>query len=550
MHRRRLPPWRTALALLVSVAFLCLLFVAAKDEENLRLAPSWRPEIEPLLLIAALAGLALMGRPLSGAWRWLLALLIFMAALLQFADAVVLQLMDRELNLYFDLPQLPGLIGLFCEAEGRWRGGALIAGLAFGGLLVVAATAGALFLAERAFASRRYYAVLCLAVAGVALALAPIRVGDQSLLAARTTQLLVDQGVRLYRSWVVMSGSDPRYSRALDQPQPAPGPLPGLKHHDVYIVFFESYGSVALDDPRFAPTVRTALADFAQRVKEAGYHLRSSRVLSPTFGGGSWLAHGTLDAGLKLDPFLTRFIANSRRETLPGYMAAAGYRTLVVAPGLTTPAPEHGLRGFERSYLSADLAYQGPPFGWFGIPDQYTLRRFDEIEGTSGQAPLFAQIVLVSSHTPFAPVPPFLEDWNDAGLYRSVAPAQWNRIYAPPDWSHLETPYAQSIVYCLKTLGSWLARRPGDALVVILGDHQPPGFISGDKQPWTVPIHVLSRDAEVLRPFAAWGYVEGAMPPQHQSFKGMESFLGDFLAAYSRETAVADEPAAAEHRAD
>jgi hypothetical protein len=84
-----------------------------------------------------------------------------------------------------------------------------------------------------------------------------------------------------------------------------------------------------------------------------------------------------------------------------------------------------------------------------------------------------------------------------------------------------------------------LARRDGDALVVILGDHQPPGFITGEKQPWTVPIHVLSRDADLVRPFAALGYVTGAVPPRSGTFKGMESFLGDFLAAFSQAPAAA-----------
>ena len=64
---------------------------------------------------------------------------------------------------------------------------------------------------------------------------------------------------------------------------------------------------------------------------------------------------------------------------------------------------------------------RGPRFGWFDIPDQYTLRRFAAHELTPGHAPLFAQIVLVSSHTPFAPVPPYLADWSDAGAYKTVA---------------------------------------------------------------------------------------------------------------------------------
>ena len=147
--------------------------------------------------------------------------------------------------------------------------------------------------------------------------------------------------------------------------------------------------------------------------------------------------------------------------------------------------------------------------------------------------------MLVSSHTPFAPVPPYVADWDAAPLYRGIAQAQWDRIYAAPDWSHLETPYLASVAYDLRTLAAWLARQHGDALVIILGDHQPPSFIAGEKQPWTVPIHVLSRDPDLLRPFRALGYVDGALPPRAGAFQGMESFLGDFIAGFGHAPAVA-----------
>jgi hypothetical protein len=308
---------------------------------------------------------------------------------------------------------------------------------------------------------------------------------------------------------------------------------------------------VLLDNPRYAAAIEPALGDFAATVTKAGWHLLSDRIVSPTFGGGSWLAHGTIDSGLKLDPLLTRLITESGRQTLPRYMRAAGYRSVEVMPGLKTPEPEHDFWGFDKSEDAAAMAYRGPPFGWFDIPDQYTLRHVDKLDAAPGHGPLFAQIVLVSSHTPFAPVPPYVEDWSAADLYRGIPQAEWDRIYASPDWAHLDRPYLDSVVYDLRTLGAWLARMPGDALVVILGDHQPPGFISGERQPWTVPIHVLSRDPDLLRPFRAQGYVDGPLPPRQGNFKGMESFLGDYLRGFAQAPAVAAAHAATvEHGTD
>jgi len=540
LFRRRTPAWRSGLAFVASVLLLFLLFVSAKDEENLRFIRDWRPEIEPLLLIGVIAFLSLTGRQLAAGLRWLLAGVIFLAALLQFADAMVLSNFDRALDLYFDLPLVPSLLGLFYEAAGPWRGAATIAGAVLGAAALVALIAAALGAVGRALEPRTN-AWLGLGLVALAMVALPIAwLGNFELpLGWRTGPVIGEQLARVYRAFAVTHGLDDRYAAVLGAPQPAATALPGLKHQDVYLVFFESFGTVALDDKRYAPTVLPALDDFARRVGDAGYGLVSDRVVSPTFGGGSWLAHGTIDSGVKLDPLLTRLITASRRETLPRYMRAAGYRSIAVMPGLKSSEPEQSFWGFDRSYRAADLGYDGPPFGWFDIPDQYTLRRLDETEGAPGHQPLFAQIVLVSSHTPFVPVPPYVADWSGGDLYRNVPQADWDRIYAPPDWSHLDRAYAESVVYDLRTLSAWLARLPGDALVIILGDHQPPGFISGRKQPWTVPIYALSRDPDLLQPFRGAGYVEGAVPPQLAAAKGMESFLGDFLQGFAVPAATA-----------
>jgi hypothetical protein len=531
--------WRSALTLGASLIFLSLLFLPARDDANLRFFIDWRPTLEPLLLIGALALLALGGRSLSAPLRWCAAFLVFLAALLQFADAAVLGIFDRQLDLYFDLPHVPKLLALFYDAAGPSRGAAALLLAAAGSILLVAVIAGALGAAQRALRPPAHARLYLGAVAAVLL-VAAVAPGDaERLFAWRTAPVIARQAVEAYRAYAVTHGYDRRYAAALAKPQPAPGHLPGLAGRDVYLVFFESYGTVVLDDPSYATVVNPALEEFAGTVAAAGYRLVSNRIVSPTFGGGSWLAHGTIDAGLKLDPLLTRVITESKRETLPRYMHAAGYRTIAVMPGLKSYEPEASFWGFDRTYTARDLGYDGPPFGWFNIPDQWTLRRLDETEGAAARPPLFAQIVLVSSHTPFVPVPPYIADWRGDDLYQHVPPAEWERIYAPPDWTHLEAPYLASVVYDLKTLAGWLARLPGRALVIILGDHQPPGFIAGDKQPWTVPIHILSRDGEVLRPFERLGYVAGPLPPSTGDFQGMESFLDNFLAAYATAPAMA-----------
>jgi len=89
-------------------------------------------------------------------------------------------------------------------------------------------------------------------------------------------------------------------------------------------------------------------------------------------------------------------------------------------------------------------------------------------------------------------------------------------------------------------LGDFVATRIAEgSLVIVLGDEQPPAFISGEKQPWTVPIYALSKDPDLLAPFVALGYRPGAAPEQTAPWRGTESFLPDFLDAFSTPLAQA-----------
>ena len=81
---------------------------------------------------------------------------------------------------------------------------------------------------------------------------------------------------------------------------PQQGLLAGLQGKDVLVVFVESYGRVALEDPAF-PGVTAALDRATTGLGAAGFSGRSAYLTSPTFGGLSWLAHSTLQTGLPMD---------------------------------------------------------------------------------------------------------------------------------------------------------------------------------------------------------------------------------------------------------
>jgi hypothetical protein len=542
-RRRRIGPGtaQTFLAFLAALVFLLALFTPVSESENHRPVLDYHPALEILLIAAALALLGLVGGRLPRPLRAFLAVTVLAAALLHLADALLPGLFGRTVDLYWDLGQIPSIFGLFYEAAGFSRAALTIAAAVLALAAMLAAIAAALWTIEWAASHRRVVGVAAIALAVVAGTVAALpRVPEEA--AAVSTNLsreIAQQGAFFYRAWQVAHGNLGPYAAALAAPQRASADLAGLKRRDVLLIYFESYGTVALDNPAYRAAIAPALGRFAEKTASSGYTLLSNRLVSPTFGGGSWLAHGTMASGIKLDQFLSRLLLESDRRSLPRYMATAGYRTVNVMPGIKRPWPEGKFWGFDEHYYASDLDYRGPEFGWFGIPDQYTLKKFATREthddgGAGDRRPLFAQIVLVSSHTPFYPVPPYRAAWADAGDYVGVTPAEWEMIFRQPDWNDLAPSYLESISYDLDVLGGFLATRVADgALVIILGDHQPPAFISGEQQPWTVPIYVLSKDAALLEPFAALGYRPGVEPAPTPPFRGMESFLGDFLDGFS-----------------
>jgi hypothetical protein len=72
-----------------------------------------------------------------------------------------------------------------------------------------------------------------------------------------------------------------------------------------------------------------------------------------------------------------------------------------------------------------------------------------------------------------------------------------------------------------------------NALIIVLGDHQPNVQTTGENQPWSVPVHVISRNNELIEPFRKRRYSPGLIPTQPPPHRGMETFLCDFLADFS-----------------
>jgi hypothetical protein len=534
-HRARI---RAILTAVLGVVLLATLFLPARDPVTHSLAAEWRPsaELAGVLFLIAMAALGSPSLVTGRGFAFVLALLVAGAALLNLADAAAPSLLGRDLNLYWDLRHLPSLFGLARDSAGLWSA-SVAAAFVFAALSLVVAGAYWIWRKVLATLADRRIVIGAAVLLGVSLDLTSFLPAEQRPLGTGLGTDIIRHAAAFERGWRAEVEAGVPLPAVLASSGPPGSALMGLKRRDAYLVYIESYGTTVFDTPKFRSALRGSLTEFESALRAAGYTMASNRLVSPTFGGGSWLAHATLASGIRLDdPVLYSQLLRSDRKLLPGYLKDAGWRAIEIMPGIKAPDPEARAWGFDRDVYAAELGYHGPSFGWFAIPDQFTLERAAEIRQALGsESPVFTQIVLVSSHIPFSPVPPYLADWRDAGSFATVPANAWGEILRSPDWTVLAPGYLKSLKYDFAVLGDWLANHlAGDGLVILLGDHQPPAVVGGELGPWTVPVHVLSRDPDLVAPFIAAGYVAGLFPPPNPPPKGMETFLPGFLAAFDR----------------
>jgi hypothetical protein len=314
--------------------------------------------------------------------------------------------------------------------------------------------------------------------------------------------------------------------------------LTGLRGKDVIVAFVESYGRVAVQGSAFSPQVDSVLDAGTNRLRAAGFSSQSAWLTSPTFGGISWLAHSTLQSGLWIDnqQRYNKFVA-SDRFTLSDAFKRAGWRTVADVPSNDRVWQEgSSFYHYDKIYDSRNVGYIGPKFSYASMPDQYVLSAFQRLElAKPTHAPVMAEIDLVSSHTPWAPLP-HLVDWSKVGDGSTfdVMPAQGQSpavVWRDP--SQVRAAYGRSIEYSLNTLISFVQTYHDNNLVLILlGDHQPATIVSGPGAGHDVPITIIAHDPAVMDRISGWGWQNGMRPDSNAPVWPMDAFRDRLLTAY------------------
>jgi hypothetical protein len=531
-------PRRVAVAAACALVFAILAMPSRPQDANLAYVMRFPAELA--LITGLLAALPRNHRALFGL-RGIFTALLGVALLVKCADLGLHASLNRSFNFAYDLPLLHAGWML---ASGT--SGALAASLYLvAGVLALVAAIAAIWWTTGVFArlsARRTVPTLAILLifAGALVLTDRASTASSQLLATHVSAARSAQAE--IAALEVEARSD---DVAVDEPL-----LQGLAGRDVFLIFVESYGRSTLENPLYEASTKSALTALETSAKEAGLEIRSAYLTAPMVGGQSWLAHASVLSGLWIDSQgRYRAMLASSRKSLMALASDAGWQSVAVMPAITMAWPEGSYFGYDRILAKDDLGYRGLPFNWVTMPDQYTLSAFERLVlDETSRKPVFAEIALISSHAPWTPIPD-LVDWDAVGdgtIFNDQARAGDSPETVWRDHDRVRMQFGLSIDYSLRTIASFIERRGRPApMIVVLGDHQPATFVSGDEENRDVPVHFIG-DRATLESIEGWSFDEGAIPSARAPVWRMDTFRKRFVDAFGtpvQEEVDSDEPA-------
>ncbi|WP_348761297.1 sulfatase-like hydrolase/transferase [uncultured Salinisphaera sp.] len=489
----------------------------------------------PVIVLAVVAGLSFLRGPAGGAARVGICILFLTMAILKIADTGAARAYGRAFDPLVDMGLLPAAWNLARGTLGTASAAAILAGV----VIALSLATGLLFwalggparLGRRTRRAALAVALVLLGVVGVSRLAGwgglPVGTPAADYIAAHIQRSLATRAELL--AFNRQLATDPLADL------PAETRFAALAGQDVMLWFVESYGQNALYDPRYAATVRRRLDQVGADLDTAGLHAKSAWLVSPTYGGMSWLAHGALLSGLWTNN-QSRYdtMIQSDRASLNRLFREAGWTTIAAVPAIVEDWPEADYFGFDAVYDARRLGYRGRRFNWVTMPDQFTLNRVRQIVGELDQ-PAMVEASLISSHAPWTPIP-HLVDWeaiDDGHIFdpQALAGDSPQTVWADP--ARVRRQYLKSIDYVWATLGQYMRRYGDDTVFIILGDHQAAPIVSGARRDYRVPITVVAADPSVMDRLDDKYWQPGLVPDESLAARGMDQFREAFTRAMS-----------------
>jgi hypothetical protein len=492
----------------------------------------------PLELPVILLAMLVLGRRRGGAA--LIAGVLVGAAVLKLTDIGMFLAYNRSFNPILDAFLIKAGVGLLSESIGR--------PLTYLGIIVALLMIGAVF--YLVLSSLRAWGAMDMPKGGRVLAFVSLLafgtwavvdaghgLGFWTLDASpygrtQTAQMLVKRGVdtRATLNDLAQFNRDAKQDRYAD----AGGLLGGLQGHDVIVIYIESYGRASFENPLYIPSHTETLRAAQETLTQAGFAMKTGWLTSPTAGGQSWLAHGTLSSGLWTtnQGRYTAMLASGKKPLFQ-IAGESGFRTSAFMPAITLAWPESRAMGFDNIFAAADIPYKGARFNWVTMPDQFTLSAYRDLLPADPRSD-FIQIVLISSHAPWVPIPQMVawEDVGDGTIFNEMAAQGPTPRELWKNKDDVREAYRSGIEYSLRATFDHIARL-GDAapLVMVLGDHQPAGFVAGNDNR-DVPMHLVGPPDLVAR-IDGWGWSDGLIPAADAPVRRMDTFRDAFISAFS-----------------
>ena len=463
----------------------------------------------------------------------------------RYADVTVPALFGRPINAYWDIPQIPRFLWVSAQEWPWWLTLAVVLGAALLLWMVYAVLrwgVGVMAHVVASAARQRAWAWLLTAAA--------VGLAGANYAGVQATWPYVSKPVLpvAWRQAQVLMGAWSASQQAawlpphspVDDARSAPegSALAALAGADVMLMPLESLGAVTHDDPQMNAELAPARQRFERDLRAGGFQVVSAFLKSPTFAGGSDLAHLSLLSGIDLtDPMRHDVLLTTQRETLVTLFKAQGYETFGVYPGVFWPWPERAFYRFDQYVDGPSLDYPGPPIGFWKIPDQYAVAKLEALHPRRpGVKPRFTFFPTITMHLPFSPVPPYQSDWGRLLTPEPFDETDTQRALAErPNWTQMRPDYVRMVHYTYRWLGDYLREHTGrEAFYIFVGDHQPAASVTGEGASWDVPVYLVSRNERLLQRFVTMGYRPGVEPPR-AVLGGLHDLTDHLLQAFSAE---------------
>ena len=470
------------------------------------------PEFIGLWVILVLL-VALFGRVGRGAISVLTGWFL-LVAIGRYVDVTLPAWLGRKLNLYWDAANLPKFLEVASQEYAWWQILGIIAAFVAGFWLLTRLIRGCIeVLAEYAapYTLRSPMALI-------------VTISCLGLVVANLTKVVASPYVSgpvfpVYKrqAHILAAGLLPgRFQAELPESPPLDSDLQVLGGAEVKVLFLESYGATTYERDNLARAIDPARQRLEQAANAQGRHVLSAFVRAAAFGGASDLSHLSLLSGIDLtDPIRHDLLLTTDRPTILDTFEQAGYRTIGLYPAMSWEWPEKSFYDFDHYYDAQSLGYRGPKFGLWWLPDQFSMARIDEMNPPDPDGkPRFLFYPTITSHIPFRPTPPYQPDWSRVTTDKPYSDEATAKAMADKiDWHNLFQGYINTIEYTFNWLAGYqVLPQPRESVLILLGDHQPAGGITGPNATWDVPVHIITSNETIAERLRLHGFIDGVNP--------------------------------------